>query len=88
MTEEQYLSLLDWTGRQIRDDKRGSIPAELAPILDRLGLNGTKLPEVVAGFAKQFHSAVGRVESLIAYAERAGRRWIAGVRQAAVAFAP
>jgi hypothetical protein len=88
MTEEQYLSLLDWTGRQIRSDKRGSIPAELAPILDRLGLNGTKLPEVVAGFAKQFHSAVGRVENMIAYAQRAGRRWVAGVRQAAVAFAP
>ncbi len=29
--------LLDWTGRELRRDKRGAIPDELAPILDRLG---------------------------------------------------
>jgi REP element-mobilizing transposase RayT len=87
MSEEQYLSLLDWTGRQIRGDMCGSIPANLAPILDRLGLNAAKLPELVSGFAKTFHSAVGRVDSMMAFAQRIGRRWIAGVRQAAVAFA-
>lgn len=86
MTEQQYLSLLDWTGRQIRSDKCGSIPADLAPILDRLGLNATKLPDLVGGFAKRFHSAVGRVDSMTAFARRRGRRWIAGVRQAAAAF--
>ncbi len=39
----RYLELLDWVGRQIRDDKRGAIPAGLAPILDRLGLNAKGL---------------------------------------------
>ena len=70
MNDEQYLSLLDWTGRQIRSDKRGSIPADLAPILDRLGLNPSRLPDAVSGFAKQFHSAVGRVDSMIEFASR------------------
>jgi hypothetical protein len=28
--------LLDWTGREQRRDKRGTTPADLAPILDRL----------------------------------------------------
>jgi hypothetical protein len=88
MTEQHYLSLLDWVGRQIRSDKRGSIPAELAPILDRLGLSASKLPDVVSGFAKQFHSAVGRVDSLMQFAQRLGRRWIAGVRQSAPALTP
>ena len=36
---EQYLELLDWTGRQTRPDKRGQIPAELLPILQRLRLS-------------------------------------------------
>jgi hypothetical protein len=34
-----YLQLLEWTGRQLRADKRGSIPASLAPIFERLGLD-------------------------------------------------
>ena len=33
-----YLELVDWTGRVIRNDKRGAINTDLPPILERLGL--------------------------------------------------
>ncbi|MDD1781671.1 transposase [Enterovibrio sp. ZSDZ35] len=33
-----YLELVEWTGRQIRDDKRGHIENTLPPLLARLGL--------------------------------------------------
>ncbi|GAB3103478.1 hypothetical protein GCM10027217_25930 [Pseudomaricurvus hydrocarbonicus] len=33
-----YLQLVDWTGRAVRNDKRGSIPEHLPPILKRLNI--------------------------------------------------
>ena len=37
-TWHAYLELVDWTGRAVRVDKRGSIPADLPPILKRLNI--------------------------------------------------
>ena len=34
-----YISLVDWTGRIIRDDKRGAIAENLPPILKRLNVD-------------------------------------------------
>ena len=43
----------EWTGRQIRrDDKKGRIPAELAPIMERIGLSGEIWCDVVKRFGK------------------------------------
>ena len=39
LTRDQYLSLLDVLGRMVREDKRGWIPPELPPILERLKLD-------------------------------------------------
>ena len=62
----EYLRLLDWTGRQIRRDKQGAIPipADLAPILDRLHLAGDMWVEQVKHFGRWFRRAVGRASTL------------------------
>lgn len=36
---QDYLELVDWTGRQIRKDKRGSINESTPPILERLNID-------------------------------------------------
>ena len=50
---KDYLELVDYTGRHVRDDKRGAIAQNLPPILERLGIgpktwlnNATKFEQV------------------------------------------
>jgi REP element-mobilizing transposase RayT len=81
-----YLSLVDWTGRQIRAASRATIPAHFAPILERLHLKDGRWIETVRQFGRWFKRAVGRRESLKTLAEQTGRRWFHGQRAAAVAF--
>lgn len=83
---EEYLSLLDWTGRMVGQDKKGSIPAHLAPILQRLGINALVWTELVDGFDRLFGRVVGRAERVAARAAEAGRRWYRGQPQCAQAF--
>jgi hypothetical protein len=45
------MMLLDWTRREIRENKRGAIPDNLAPILDRLGLVRSHWVKTVREFA-------------------------------------
>jgi REP element-mobilizing transposase RayT len=65
MSFELYLKLLDWTGRQIRrDHKKGHIPSDLAPIMERIGLSGELWCDVVKRFGKIFKRVAGTPESL------------------------
>jgi hypothetical protein len=51
---DRYLSRLDWTGRQRRAVSQKTIPAQLAPILERLGVNGDGWVEIVRQFGRWF----------------------------------
>jgi len=64
MTLDQYLKLLDWTGRQLRRDKVGRIPAELGPILERLDCSAETWLDLVRNFRKRFQTEAGRPLSL------------------------
>ena len=86
MSLDDYLRLLDWTGRQVREDKRGAIPADLAPILERLGIVPEEFVETVTAFSRRFPRLAGPVEQLAARAKEVGRRWLHGVRHAARVF--
>ncbi len=72
----RYLELLDWTGRQLRADKIGSIPAHLQPILQRIGLDTHGWCDVVRKFGRIFKRAAGTPESLAGEACRRGQGWL------------
>ena len=64
MSLDQYLQLLDWTGRQLRADKRGSIPTGLAPMLDRLQCSSESWLNLVKNFRKRFRVEIGLPSTL------------------------
>jgi hypothetical protein len=54
-----YLELVDWTGRIIRQDKRGAIVSSLPPILERLSLDREAWITLTTQFEHQFGQWVG-----------------------------
>jgi len=64
MSIEDYLELFDWSARQVAAGKRGSTPANVPPVLKRLGLDGASWCELVSDFGKLFCSVAGRPEEV------------------------
>lgn len=78
MSVLRYLELLDWTGRQLRSDKKGAIPKEIAPILSRLGIESSRWLDLAGQFGRLFKRAAGSSISLSAEASRRGQNWMQG----------
>jgi hypothetical protein len=77
-----YLQLVDWAGRAVRDDKRGAIASNLPPILQRLHIDPEHYLRHVQRGGRGYHvAALGHVERLRELAERLGRRFLKGLGQ-------
>lgn len=59
-----YLALVDWTGRQIRDDKRGAIDEDLPCILTRLEIDEDHWIYMTQNFESSFKTLVGALHTL------------------------
>ncbi|TQE93177.1 MAG: transposase [Spiribacter salinus] len=87
-TTEDYLELVDWAGRAIREYKRGAIPEHVPPILERLQIDPAQFVRHVARGRGTHHvAALGRVECMRSAAVSAGRRFIKGIGVSAGLFA-
>ena len=73
-----YLELVDWTGRVVRKDKRGSISVDTPPILERLRIDPDEWLKTMS-WNNRFRRAVGKLASLKAYAAETGKKWVHGV---------
>ncbi|WP_394170331.1 transposase, partial [Saccharospirillum alexandrii] len=69
---QDYLELIDWTGRQIRDDKRGSINNCIPPILERLNIDAEHWVYNTQHFESQFKGLVGTAISIKAKFQQFG----------------
>jgi REP element-mobilizing transposase RayT len=75
-----YLELIDWTGRAVVEGKRGSIPSDLPPILERLAVDPAQWLKAAGNIEAQFFHAIGPVSKLDALCARLKRRWMQGSR--------
>ena len=71
-----YLELLDYTGRAIRKGKRGSISADAAPIMSRLGYTPEQWMKTQTPRHSWLQKAVGKTETIKQYCEAIGQQWI------------
>ena len=78
MDFEQYLTLLEWTGQQIRTDKRGAIPSNILPILERLKIRAEQWVDNIIKHGEMFHRVVGNKAEIRDLAARRGKHWFKG----------
>lgn len=67
MSLTQYLDLLEWTGRQMRGDQAGKIPADSASILEHLECSEDTWLRYVQRFRRVFKSAAGLLRNTRAH---------------------
>jgi hypothetical protein len=79
---DEYLQLVDWSGRAVRADKRESIDSDQPPILQRLNIDPDAWKLAMQPKGNVFGRALGRLNHLRLHAHTLGQSWIRGVRQA------
>ena len=76
----EYLELVDWSGRLVREGKRGAVDERLPPILSRLGIDSDHWCKAMQPKgAHQFSRAMGCKDKLRAHAKKLNILWIKGI---------
>lgn len=73
-----YVELVDWTGRQMRPDKRGAINTETPPILARLGIPTLCWLRNCQQLETDFHQVIGPINALKQFCQTLGKCWLHG----------
>lgn len=77
-----YLALIEATGRIPVAGKRGFIPEDRPKLLNSLNVNQQQWIETVIHLNDRFELAVGTPEKMMKLAHRWGKRWIHGITHA------
>ena len=75
-----YLALVDWTGRMLRDDKRRSILEDVPLILEQLNIDPKHWCYLSQHFESEFKSLVGTAYHVKAACEKIGQQWAHDIR--------
>lgn len=83
---KDYIELMEWTGKAIRDDKRGAIDKTLPPAIDRLNIEAEQWLTLTTKFERHFKSIVGSTEKLRQAAEKLGFKRTPNIKNCKIAF--
>jgi hypothetical protein len=83
-----YLELVDWTGRILRDDKRGAIPESTPQILKQLNIDPKHWCYLSQKFESEFKSLVGTSYHIKQACHQLGKQWVHGIRACEKFFLP
>lgn len=82
-----YLTLVDWTGRVVRDDKRGFIPDDTPPIHERRNIQPEQWARSVRLFGSRYYLVVGPIAKMAVFWAQLERLWLKDRRFAEECFA-
>lgn len=85
---DDYLELVDWSGRAVHPDKRGKIPDETPPILERLGIRPDRLLRYLNRKERGFYLLIGTPQSIQQAVASLARRFFKGISAANRLFGP
>jgi len=83
---KDYVELVEWTGRIIREDKRGAIPSNLPSILNRINIDPQHWITLTTKFESRFKGLVGCVYSLKRAAQQLGFKRTPGLSACKILF--
>jgi len=86
-TLKDYIELVDWAGRSIREDKRGYIDNLTPPVLQRLGIEPSAFIEHVEGkFKEDYPRVIGRPDKIQQACEQLKKCFIRGMGQSRLLY--
>ncbi len=85
---KDYLTLVEWTGREWHQGKRGRINPDLPFIFERLDTDAKQWLKDIKRINSWHGRALGSIEALQAYCEHLGQRWMRGLEHHLTTTAP
>ena len=82
LTLGEYLELVEWTGKQVRPEKRGTLAADAPGVLARFEARADRWQVRVKAIGSGYWRVVGEVDDLVERARQLKQRWLKGMRLA------
>lgn len=77
--EKSYIDLVYWTGRAVRENKRGFIPMPIKTTLNMYEINEKQWVQSIQHFGSRYSWLIGRIEEIKARCIVLNKKWIRGI---------